>query len=328
MKVIKRISGLNLKSCVLTIGNFDGVHIGHQEILTTARQTADRKKNKLVVMTFDPHPLAVLSPEKAPATLTPPLLKQHLLARLGVDCLFILKSTPRLLKLSPADFIERFIIKIIRPCVVIEGDDFNFGSGRTGSVHTLQKILAEKGTGVIIVPSKHAKLTGQTVEVSSTVIRKLLLEGNVSDAAIELGRPYRLIGRIIKGRGKGAKLGFPTANMRPPRQLVPADGVYAGFVQIAAAEKKVCSSADKIPAVFSLGRTRTFGNDRPRLIEAHLLIKDVDDLYGKWLAMDFITRLRSQQKFETESQLISQIAKDCQKAKKILSEAKTKRLLF
>jgi len=318
MRVVKKISEFDTCDCVLTIGNFDGVHIGHQEILTTARQTADRKKTKLVVMTFDPHPLAVLSPEKAPATLTPLALKHHILAELGTDCLIVLKSTPSLLKLSPADFIERFIIKIIRPAIVIEGDDFNFGSGRTGSVRTLQKILAEKNIDVIIVPSKHAKLTGQTVEVSSTVIRKLLLEGNVSDAAIELGRPYRLIGRIIKGRGKGAKLGFPTANMRPPRQLVPADGVYAGFVQIADTEKKICSAGDKIPAVFSLGRTRTFGNDRPRLIEAHLLIKDVGDLYGKWLAMDFIARLRDQKKFEAESLLSAQIAKDCEKARKIL----------
>jgi len=328
MRAIKTLSNLNTKGCVLTIGNFDGVHIGHQEILTTARQTADRKKTKLVVMTFDPHPLAVLCPEKTPATLTPPLLKQHLLAQLGVDCLFILKSTPSLLKLSPEDFIERFIIKIIRPSVVVEGDDFNFGSGRAGSVHTLQKILAEKNIDVIIVPSKHAKLTGQTVEVSSTVIRKLLIEGKVDEAAIELGRPYRLIGQVVKGRGKGTKLGFPTANMRPPPQLVPAEGVYAGFVQIAGTEKKVCSSEEKIPAAFSIGRAQTFGDAHPRLIEAHLLIKDVGSLYGKWLAMDFITRLRPQQKFQTESQLIAQIARDCQKAQKILSAAKNKRPLF
>jgi len=319
MRAITTLSNLDTKSCVLTIGNFDGVHIGHQEILKTARQTADREKNKLVVMTFDPHPLAVLCPEKAPATLTPPLLKHHLLARLGVDCLFILKSTPSLLKLSPEDFIERFIIKIIRPGVVVEGDDFNFGSGRAGSVHTLQKVLAEKNIDVIIVPSKHAKLAGQTVEVSSTVIRKLLIEGKVNEAAIELGRPYRLIGQVVKGRGKGTKLGFPTANMRPPCQLVPAEGVYAGFVQIAGTEKKVCSSEEKTPAAFSIGRAQTFGDAHPRLIEAHLLIKDVGDLYGKWLAMDFITRLRPQQKFETESLLAAQIAKDCKKAKKILS---------
>jgi riboflavin kinase/FMN adenylyltransferase len=270
-------------------------------------------------MTFEPHPLAVLSPEKAPHILTPPLLKHRLLAGLGVDSLLILKSTPRLLRLSPQDFIERFITRKIRPAVVVEGDDFNFGSGRTGSVHTLQKILAQKDIEVIIVPSKHAKLAGHTVEVSSTVIRKLLIDGNVRHAAIELGRPYRLIGRIVKGRGKGKKLGFPTANMRPPNQLVPADGVYAGLVEIAHTEIKVCATKKKFPAVFSIGYAQTFGGSRSLLIEAHLLIKNVGPLYGNWLAMDFIARLRPQQKFETESLLSAQIAKDCTKSLQILS---------
>jgi riboflavin kinase/FMN adenylyltransferase len=319
MKIIKALSNLDTKACVLTIGNFDGVHIGHQEILKTAKQTAARKKAKLVVLTFQPHPLAVLCPEKAPAAQTPPALKHHLLAELGTDSLFILKSTPQLLRLSPADFIERFIIKIIRPGVVIEGDDFNFGSGRTGSVHTLQKILAEKGIETIIVPSKHAKLTGRTVEVSSTVIRKMLIDGNVRHAAVELGRPYRLIGQVVKGRGKGKKLGFPTANIQPSDQLVPAEGVYAGFVEIADTEKEVCAAKEKTHAVFSIGRAETLGDSRTRLIEAHLLIKNIGDLYGKWLAMDFIARLRSQQKFETESLLAAQIALDCKKTRKILS---------
>jgi len=319
MKIIKALSNLDTKACVLTIGNFDGVHIGHQQILKMAKQTAARKKAKLVVLTFQPHPLAVLCPEKAPAALTPPALKHHLLAELGTDSLFILKSTPQLLRLSPADFIERFIIKIIRPGVVVEGDDFNFGSGRTGSVHTLQKILAEKGIEVIIIPSKHAKLTGCTVEVSSTVIRKMLIDGNVRHAAAELGRPYRLIGQVVKGRGKGKKLGFPTANIQPSDQLVPAEGVYAGFVQIADTEKEVCAAKEKTHAVFSIGRAETLGDSRTRLIEAHLLIKNVGDLYGKWLAMDFIARLRSQQKFESESLLSAQIALDCKKTRKILS---------
>jgi len=201
---------------VLTIGNFDGFHLGHQEILTAAKQTAAQKNSKLIVMTFEPHPLAVLHPQEKIGILTPLVLKKCLLAEFRVDYLFVLKSTPELLSLSPADFVERFIVKNIRPSVVVEGEDFNFGCGREGNVHTLQKLTGAKGIEVFIVEPKKAKLaSGQTVEVSSTIIRNMVTKGKVADAIVLLGRPYRLIGSIVPGRGKGKKLGFPTLNMKP-----------------------------------------------------------------------------------------------------------------
>jgi len=283
------------QDCVLTIGNFDGVHLGHQEILATARRIATERNADFVVMTFEPHPLAVLHPQRKPGILTPLALKKHILAELKVDCLLVVQSTPELLSLSPQNFIQRFLLESIGPAVVVEGRSFNFGSGRTGSVDVMQKLGATKGFEVVVVDSKEVKMsTGQSVAVSSTVIRDLLQAGSVADAAVALGKAYRLIGQVVPGRGKGKQLGFPTANMHPPQQLIPAEGVYAGFSEI------------------------TLAQQHTLLIEAHLLTKHVGQLYDKWLAMDFIERLRDQQKFKTESQLSAQIAKDCEKARLIL----------
>ncbi|GAF98100.1 unnamed protein product, partial [marine sediment metagenome] len=209
----------------------------------------------------------------------------------------------------------------IQPGIVVEGESFNFGSGRTGSVHTLQKLGAEKGFEVSVIDSKEVKLsTGQTVKISSTMIRNLIGSGGVADAAIALGRPYRLAGKVIPGCGKGKQLGFPTANMKPLPQIIPAEGVYAGFVQMGDSFESVCTSKQKFPAAFSIGRSETFGSDNPQAIEAHILAGSVEDLSSKWLAMDFIKHIRSQMKFDSEKELSAQIAKDCEKAKKILTK--------
>jgi len=317
---LTELSGIE-KGSVLTIGNFDGVHIGHQEILSAAKQTATEKQTQLVVMTFEPHPLSVLHPRQKLELLTSLALKKDLIAQAGADHLLLVKSTPELLTLSPNEFVERFISKGIRPSIVVEGGSFNFGSGRRGNAQTLQKTGREKGFLVSVIEPREIKLsTGQTVKVSSTVIRNMLKKGDVADAALALSRPYRLIGQIIPGRGKGKQLGFPTANMGPTDQLVPAEGVYAGYVQIADSEQQVCADTAKRPAALSIGTAQTLGTDYPRLIEAHILTGDVGDLHGKYLAMDFIQRIRSQQKFDTEKDLSAQIAKDCKTAKQILAK--------
>jgi len=322
MRIIRTESDLEkIKAgLVLTIGNFDGVHIGHQAILSAAKRIAGQRQSELVVMTFQPHPLSILTPKKAPGALMPPALKEHLLAEFGTGTLFVLKSEPGLLSLKAEDFVERFITKGIQPSVVVEGEDFNFGAGRKGSVHTLQKLAEAKGIEVVIVGPKKAKLVGgQTVEVSSTMIRDMVAKGKVADAAILLGRPYRLIGGIVAGRGKGKQLGFPTLNLEKPQQIVPAEGAYAGIVEVAESIEEVCSAKEKIPAVFSIGRATTYGQGQSLLIEAHLLVDNAEQFTGRYMAMDFIERIRDQKKFETETELSAQIAKDCEKAKKILA---------
>jgi riboflavin kinase/FMN adenylyltransferase len=289
-------------------------------ILNAAKQTATERQTQLVVMTFEPHPLAVLRPQKKPELLTSLALKKYLIAKAGADCLFVIESTSELLSLSPNEFVERFISKGIQPSIVVEGESFNFGSGRDGNVHTLQQVSKENGFLVSIIEAKEVQFsTGQTIKISSTLIRDMLKNGGAADAALALSRPYRLIGRIVPGRGKGKQLGFPTANMSPPEQLVPAEGVYAGFVKIGDSEQNACAAKPIVPAALSIGRTQTLGADIPLLIEAHLLIDDVSELYDKWLAMDFIERIRNQQKFDTEKDLIDQITKDCKTTKEILA---------
>ncbi len=234
------------KGCVLTIGNFDGVHLGHREILATGRRIAQERAAELVAMTFEPHPVAILHPERAPGVLTPLPFRTHLLQKCGVDCLIVLRGSRELLNLSPEDFVSRFLAENVRPSVVVEGDDFNFGLHRAGNIDTLRELGLQKGFEVCVIGPKEIKLsTGQTVRVSSTLIRYMLESGHVADAAAALGRPYRLIEKIIPGRGIGKKLGFPTLNMKKPTQVIPAEGVYAGFVQIGQTIEDVLACEEK-----------------------------------------------------------------------------------
>ncbi len=318
MKIIQNISEPALKGCCLTIGNFDGVHIGHQKILQAARQKADEKNTSLVVVTFEPHPVAILHPQFAPERLATLQFKEKLLAENSADYLLLLKSDKNLLNLSARDFVEKILAKGIRPAVVVEGENFHFGAGRNGNIHTLTYLGSEFGFELIIVEQQSVKLSiGPSVKVSSTLVRNLLLQGKVADAAVALGKPYRLIGKVVTGTGKGKRLGFPTANLGNVNQLVPAEGVYAGTVQAEENEEAVCKTKDTIPAAFSIGRSATYGPDHPLLIEAHIL-SEVGDLADRWTAFDFVEKIRNQQKFESEKDLAEQIAKDCQKAKEIL----------
>jgi len=307
------------KGCVLTIGNFDGVHVGHQEILRTARRLAEDNGTEMTVMTFEPHPVAVLCPEKAPGVLTPLTLKLHLLKDYADHCIIVLEDNRELLKLSPRDFVDEFLMATIKPSVIVEGDDFNFGAGRAGDVNILCRLGRDRGFQVVVVPTKQIELaTSQKVRVSSTIIRYMIESGHIGEASEALSRPYRLIGPVVRGWGRGRKLGFPTLNMQKPKQIIPAEGVYAGSVELADGEQELLQEQRRLPAVFSIGQARTFGDQHPLLIEAHLLLTDVGDMTGKWMAMDFLQRLRSQHKFNTPQELVAQIEMDCEAARQVL----------
>ncbi len=325
MRILKQLSefGQVQAGGVLTIGNFDGVHVGHQEILRTARRVAAERGVEMVVMTFEPHPVAILHPEKAPGVLTPLPLKLHLLQEYADRCVIVLEDSRDLLKLAPGQFVDEFLMTAIRPAVIVEGDDFHFGAGRAGDVQTLARFGHERGFEVVVVPPRQVQLaTGQTLRVSSTIIRYMIEGGHVAEAAAALSRPYRLIGPIVSGWGRGRKLGFPTLNLGKANQVVPAEGVFAGFVETGATEEELLQKQEHIPAVFSLGQARTFGDEYPLLIEAHLLIGDVGDMTDRWMAMDFVEHLRSQHKFKTPEELVAQIAKDCEAARQILAAAR------
>ncbi len=309
--------------CCLTIGNFDGVHTGHQTILSVAKKASDKRNLLLAAATFEPHPVAILNPEKTPERLTTLALKERLLDSFEVDYLFLMKADRKLLSLSPQDFVKKIIIKSIGPKIVVEGANFHFGSNRSGNIDTLKTIGAENGFEVVAVEQTAVKLSdGKTVNVSSTLIRSLLIDGKVSDALTALGRPYRLIGKVVTGKGKGKLLGFPTANLEKISQLIPADGVYAAFAAFGDREAEICGKPAQIPSAISIGRAPTFGEDGPMLVEAHLLAKNVENLYSKWMAIDFIEKIRDQKKFANEKELADAISEDCSKIRHILPHPK------
>ena len=327
MKVLRTSSQLAQlpAGCVLSIGNFDGVHLGHQQILQTAYTLARQKNTHLAAMTFEPHPVAILHPEKAPGVLTPLTLKTHLIQRHGVDYLIVLTDSASLLRLTPADFIDRFLLKDVKPAALVEGEDFNFGVKRAGNIVTLKQMAQPNGIEVVVVPARYTHLaTEQSVRVSSTTIRYMLESGCVADAAALLDRHYRLVGQIIPGKGRGKQLGFPTLNMQPPPQIIPQQGVYAGYCVLGPTEDDVLRSKKLLPAVFSIGQARTFADEHPLLIEAHLLDAKTDNSSARWMAMDFVERIRPQYKFKSPSDLAAQIARDCLSAKQILAAESTK----
>ncbi|MBC8378271.1 MAG: riboflavin biosynthesis protein RibF [Planctomycetes bacterium] len=308
------------KGMVLTIGNFDGVHRGHQAILTAARALAREKQAPFAVMTFDPHPVAILHPEQAPGVLTPIAVKKMLLESMSVDTLIVIKDSLKLLNLSPEDFVDRFLMDNLSPSAVVEGPNFNFGYGRSGDINTLRKLGGERGFEVVEVPFTEisdAASDGMIV-CSSTRVRQFLERGSVRPAAQILGRPYRLIGRTIKGRGIGTKLGFPTANIEAEGQIIPCEGVFAGYVVVGDSFEDVAFGGLRRAAAISIGRAKTFVSDHPLLLEAHLLENNVEDLSRKWLGLDFMRFIRHQQRFETKDDLKQQIAKDIQRAEQML----------
>ncbi|MHC5157721.1 MAG: bifunctional riboflavin kinase/FAD synthetase [Planctomycetota bacterium] len=318
MRIIEDHQGLSglPKGMVLTIGNFDGVHRGHQAIIKMARQTAKQKQTQVAVMTFDPHPEVVLRPERAPEILTPLQMKAFLLESLSVDILIVVRDSLKLLNLSPQDFVDQFLMENLAPSVIVEGPDFNFGYGRSGDINTLRKFGKSRNFEVVEVPFTEipGDNGGQTEKCSSSAIRQLLQAGNPRRAAQILGRPFRLVGKTIPGRGIGTTLGYPTANIEPMVQVIPAEGVYAGYVVVGDCLEDVVFGGIRRPVAISIGRAKTFVSDHPLLLETHLLENNVEDLRGKWLGLDFMRFVRHQQRFESKEELKKQIQKDCDKA--------------
>jgi riboflavin kinase / FMN adenylyltransferase len=322
MKILSTASELGQlpPGCVLTIGNFDGVHIGHQQNIKVAHDIAVLENASMAVMTFEPHPVAILHPEKALGVLTPLTLKIRLLELCDVNFLIVMRDSTSLLRLTADDFVDKFLRNDVRPKALVEGGDFHFGANRGGNIDTLKEMSRHDGFNVVVVPPKLVKLpSGQSIHVSSTTIRYMLQSGHVSDAAVLLGRHYRIIGKVISGRGKGRQIGFPTLNMQQPNQIIPQQGVYAGYVRLGDSEDEVCSLGDRLQAVFSIGQATTFGDVTPLLIEAHLLDPKTKDPTAPWMAMDFVKLIRPQHRYNTIPELTDQIAKDCLSAKKILA---------
>jgi riboflavin kinase/FMN adenylyltransferase len=285
---------------VMAIGNFDGIHLGHRELLATGDALRARSAyRRVAIVTFEPHPFTVLRPELAPPRLTPAHEKERLLAEAGVDDYVVLPPAPEVLNLSAEDF-WAVLRDEVRPAHLVEGDSFTFGKGRGGTVARLREWSRGSGVQLHVVPPVDATLRDLSiVPVSSSMIRWLVAYGRVRDAAICLGRPYALHGDVVRGFGRGRQLGVPTANLHCDDQLIPADGVYAGRCTV---------DGRSYPTAVSIGSLPTF-EQRKFQVEAHL-IGFAGDLYGRVLEVELIDWVREQWKFTGVDALKSQIARD------------------
>jgi riboflavin kinase/FMN adenylyltransferase len=302
MNILEGIQGLKHAppGSVMSIGNFDGLHRGHWHLLDIGRELRQRTPgSRLIVVTFEPHPLTVLRPQAVPPRLTTPQMKRKLLEEAGVDDLVILPPTRDVLNLTAEQF-WNILVHDARPAHLVEGANFNFGKGRGGTIERLREWSRDSQILLHVIDEiEVALLDLQIVDVSSSVIRWLLAHGRVRDAAICLGRPYALDGEVVPGDARGRTIGVPTANLQCADQLVPADGVYAGRCTIDGA----C-----YPAAISIGTNPTFYGSR-RQVEAHLL-GFAGGLYGRALSLEFMDWVREQMRFPGVDALKSQIARD------------------
>ncbi|MEE9293452.1 MAG: riboflavin biosynthesis protein RibF [Phycisphaerae bacterium] len=303
MKVVHGfdVPDLKMDKSVLCVGNFDGVHRGHQQLLAQGAMFAAHDNAPLVVVTFEPHPLAILRPRSVPHKLMRLDDKLDLLAQQDVDVTVVAETTPRLLGMEPEQFVETLVEKF-HPTHFVEGSTFGFGRGRKGNPATLRALGGRLRFETCIIDPVQFTLEGdRTVTVSSSVIRSLLGEGKVHLAALSLGRPYSITGTVVAGAGRGKGMGLPTANVGGIETFLPADGVYAGSARVGRCESL---------AGISIGRSPTFGG-QTRKLEAHLLDFQ-DDVVGQSIRIEFDRWLRPQCKFDSPEALAAQIKRDLQ----------------
>ncbi|UCF34702.1 MAG: bifunctional riboflavin kinase/FAD synthetase [Phycisphaerales bacterium] len=311
MKVLYGLEKLDppLQQSVLTIGNFDGVHRAHQQLLAQACLFAANTGGPVVVMTLEPHPLSVVGRRQAPPRLSPLEQKLELLGAQGADLVVVAKSEPALLGLEADRFVEEVIVKRFHPTHLVEGPSFGFGRGRKGTSQLLQRLGPKHGFEVHVVDPISLQIEeGEMVMVSSSLVRRLLLEGKVRRAALCLGRPYSLFGEVVAGASRGRSLGFPTANVAVGDQLVPGNGVFAGRAMI--------GDATYLAAI-SIGHTPTFPDGQDQ-VEAFLLEFD-GDVYGERIQIEFHHRLRDQRKFASPDALVAQLRRDVECVRHLLS---------
>lgn len=295
---------------VVTIGEFDGVHRGHQYIVARAAELGRERGLPVVAITFDPHPDEVVRPGSHPPLLCSARRRAELLAGLGVDAVCVLPFTLEFSRLDPDEFVRAVLVDKLHAAAVVVGEDFRFGHKARGDVQLLDK-LGEKYDYTVegrpLLVSDHAT-------ISSTAIRRLLEAGDVAEAAKALGRPHRVEGVVVRGQQRGRQLGFPTANVEsPPHTAIPADGIYAGWL---ATLDESGQETNRWPAAISIGTNPTF-DGQTRTVEAYALDRTDLDLYGLHAAIDFDTRLRGTQRFDSVEALVEQMHRDVDQAREL-----------
>ncbi len=300
------------RGCVLTIGNFDGLHLGHAALLHAVRERGRELGASTGVYTFDPHPRRVLDPGHSPARLMTWEQLSLGVAEAGIDFLVREAFTQEFAAQSAESFLKDVIQERLGPRELFVGRDFHFGKGAGGSGETLSRVGPTLGIRVTIIPQVRA---GER-DVSSTRVRELLGGGEVEEAAACLGRPYAIWGRVVEGERRGRTLGFPTANLALENELPPANGVYASTVRFFS---RGAPDGPPRPAVTNIGTRPTFEPGRV-LTEAHLLDWD-GDLYGQQLELAFHARIRGERRFSGPEELARQIGRDAERAGELLAVA-------
>lgn len=295
---------------VITIGAYDGVHVGHRAVIEQVRRQASELGAKSVVVTFDRHPASVVRPESAPRLLTTASQKMELLAATGIDAVAVVPFNEKQASESPESFVQRVIVHCLKTKVIVVGEDFHFGRDREGNVELLRKLGLEADFDVEPIELL-ARKDDIDEPVSSTAIRRALAGGDISRANTMLGRSFEASGQVVKGDQRGRLLGFPTANVEVPNGLcLPADGVYAGWYER--------PSGSVHPCAINLGRRPTFYEHADSsLLEAHLLDFD-DDLYGEVARVRLEHFLRSERKFDGVESIITQLTQDVGHARELL----------
>jgi riboflavin kinase/FMN adenylyltransferase len=290
---------------VVSIGNFDGVHLGHAEIIGRLAGMGRQVGGAAVVLTFDPHPACLLRPAQAPAPLCWTERKARLLEALGAEAVVAYPTTLDLLHQEPREFFDQVVVGRLAARGLLEGRNFFFGHGRHGTVEVLGGFCAEAGIPLEVV---EPRTVGQEA-VSSSRIRRLIAAGRIEEARHLLGRPHRVRGVVGHGRGRGLRLGFPTANLQQVDVLLPGEGIYAGQALLASAA---------YPAALSVGPNPTF-EDSALKVEAFLLDYQ-GDLYGQAIEIDFLARLRDIRRFASAGELVAQIARDAEQTREIAGQ--------
>lgn len=327
MQNVQRFNGIDAipddwGPSVVCIGVFDGVHRGHRAIVSAARDLSMTVGGKVVAVTFDPHPSAVVRPDTQPRMLSTVDHRVALLHEAGADAVVVLTFTPELASWTPVEFVDRVLVRGLHAAGVVVGEGFRFGHRAAGDVDLLTSLGESHGFVVEPLSLQVGSVVdhGDTGHVtwSSTFVRQCVLEGDVAEAARALDRPHRVEGQVVHGDHRGRELGYPTANLDPvDHAAIPADGVYAGWLVRAASGPEEVA----LPAAISIGTNPTF-DGQGRRIEAYVLDRDDLDLYGEHVAFDFAERLRPTLTFDGVEPLIEQMALDVDRARAI-TEAST-----
>lgn len=292
---------------VITVGNFDGVHLAHQALIATARKlAAEAGGADVLAMTFQDHPLTVLKPDRVPPKLMDTPQRMAALLDAGADRIEWVQPDEGVLKLDPRQFVES-VVERFKPVGWVEGPDFRFGRGRAGDVQTLHALGSELGFEVRVVDPVRVTLRDKSLcTVSSSLVRWLVGEGRMGDATLCLGRPFTLRGEVVRGEQRGRTIGFPTANLATPGRQLPADGVYAGTVTI---------HGRAYPAAASVGVKPTFGKHE-RVFEVFIIGYE-GDLYGQTLEVKVLRWLREQWPFPSVESLVEQMNRDVEQTQKL-----------